>query len=59
MSKGREQPVLMSLVSTNGEEAAKRIIEARKSSTFTYGDFNQIAGTNYGSERIKFEEQIS
>jgi len=52
-----ELPVLMSLLlSSNAEETAKRIIESRKSKAFKFvNDFDQIAGTGYGAERIKFD----
>ena len=54
-----EAPVLMSLADEISEETAKKVIQQRKSSPFAdIGKFNNFAGTNLGSQRIKVDGEV-
>ena len=57
---GAQAPVLQSLSASPEitEEAAKQIINARKSNPLTIAKFNEIAGTSLGTQRITTEGMI-
>ena len=52
---GAQAPVLQSLSPAITEEVAKRIIDARKNQPLTIAEFNEIAGTSLGTQRITTE----
>jgi general secretion pathway protein K len=54
-----EAPVLMSLADGISEETAKKVIQQRKGNPFAdIGKFNNTAGTNLGSQRIKVDGEV-
>ena len=54
-----EAPVLMSLADGISEETAKKVIQQRKGNPFTdIQQFNNIAGTSLGSDRIRIDGTV-